>query len=72
MPTFVHRMATDTCSDVYNEHEEYLVEMAPKSCQDDLEKGTRTCSTRELVVDICAKGFKWCSIDAKKTNDSEL
>ena len=72
VPTFVHRMATDTCSDVYNEHEEYLVEMAPKSCQDDLEKGTRTCSTRELVVDICAKGFKWCSIDAKKTNDSEL
>jgi hypothetical protein len=41
-------MATDTCADVYNEHEEYLVEMAPKSCTDDLEKGTRTC--RCLVI----------------------
>ncbi len=39
----VCRMATDTCSDVYNEHEEYLLDMAPKSCQDDAEKGKRTC-----------------------------
>jgi len=36
-------MALDTCSDVYNEHEDYLVEMAPKSCTDNVEKGTRTC-----------------------------
>jgi len=60
---WVTRMALDTCSDVYNEHEEYLVEMAPKSCSDDVQKGTRTCSTRELVIEVCAKGFKWCTIE---------
>jgi len=39
----VTRLATDTCSDVYNEFEEYLVEMAPKMCKTDYEAGKKTC-----------------------------
>ena len=40
---WVTRMAVSTCSDIYNEHEEYLVEMAPKSCTVDYEAGKKTC-----------------------------
>lgn len=36
-------MAVSTCSDIYNEHEEYLVEMAPKTCTVDYEAGKKTC-----------------------------
>ena len=40
---WVTRLATSTCADVYSEHEEYLVEMAPKLCTVDMEKGKKTC-----------------------------
>ena len=40
---WVTRLATGTCADVYSEHEEYLVEMAPKLCTVDYDKGKKTC-----------------------------
>jgi len=45
--------------------------MAPKLCTVDMEKGKKTCSTRELVLEICAKSFKWCSIAEEPKSQSE-
>jgi hypothetical protein len=64
---WVTRLALGTCADVYGEHEEYLVEMAPKSCSIDHSKKSKTCDTKPMVVEICAKHFKWCSVEQFNT-----
>ena len=39
---WVTRLARGTCSDIYNEYEDFLVEMAPKSCT--VDRGTKVLS----------------------------
>mmetsp|Transcript_19545 Transcript_19545/g.46386 ORF Transcript_19545/g.46386 Transcript_19545/m.46386 type:complete len:208 (+) Transcript_19545:2-625(+) len=60
---WVTRLAQGVCSDVYNDYEDFMLEAAPKSCTNDVEAGKRTCSTRDLVVEVCVKGFQWCGVE---------
>eukprot|EP00286_Rhodomonas_abbreviata_P025101 CAMPEP_0181312382 /NCGR_PEP_ID=MMETSP1101-20121128/13665_1 /TAXON_ID=46948 /ORGANISM="Rhodomonas abbreviata, Strain Caron Lab Isolate" /LENGTH=161 /DNA_ID=CAMNT_0023419225 /DNA_START=101 /DNA_END=586 /DNA_ORIENTATION=+ len=64
---WVTRLAQNTCSDVYNEYEEYLLERAPASCS--IEGDKKTCKTRDLVVDVCVRGFKWCDVQPEPNEE---
>merc|ERR1712216_903886 len=62
---WVTTMAVDTCNDVYNEYEEYLVSTLPTSCWTHQEEdGTwkESCSIHGTVMEVCAKGFNFCRV----------